>query len=60
MRCAIPNVDPATAEPGATLAGYRADARMGGGITFGVNAVVVNSVDRVLRVGQPARAQLRF
>lgn len=64
VRCAIPNVDPATAEfgrePGATLAGYRADARMDGGITFGVNAVVVEGVDRVLRVGQAARAQLRF
>jgi len=63
-RCAIPNVDPATAEggaePGATLAGYRADPRLHGGITFGVNAVVVEGVERTLRVGQKARAGLRF
>jgi len=63
-RCAIPNVDPQTAatgpEPGATLAGYRADPRMQGGITFGVNAVVVEGVERTLRVGQAARASLKF
>ena len=63
-RCTIPNVDPATAtpghEPGDTLAGYRADPRMKGGITFGVNAVVVEGVDRTLRVGQVGRGSLRF
>jgi len=63
-RCSIPNVDPATAdtgsEPGATLAGYRADPRMQGGITFGVNAVVVEGVERMLRVGQAGQASLRF
>jgi hypothetical protein len=64
IRCSIPNVDPATAdtgtEPGATLAGYRADPRLQGGITFGVNAVVVDGVGRMLRVGQAGRASLRF
>ena len=63
-RCSIPNVDPATAdtgsEPGATLAGYRADPRMHGGITFGVNAVVVEGVERRLRVGLAGRVNLRF
>jgi len=63
-RCTIPNVDPATAEtgtePGATLAGYRADPRMQGGITFGVNAVIVSGFGHTLRVGQAARANLRF
>jgi len=63
-RCSIPNVDPATAatghEPGDTLAGYRADPRMKGGITFGVNAVVVEGFERTLRVGQVGRANLRF
>jgi hypothetical protein len=64
VRCSIPNVDPATAatgaEPGATLAAYRADPRLQGGITFGVNAVVVEGIERVLRVGQKARVQLNF
>jgi hypothetical protein len=63
-RCTIPNVDPATAatghEPGDTLAGYRADPRMNGGITFGVNAVIVEGIERTLRVGQAVRARLRF
>ncbi len=63
-RCAIPNVDPATAdtgaEPGATLATYRADPRLQGGITFGVNAVVVEGLEHTLRVGQAGTARLRF
>lgn len=63
-RCTIPNVDPATAavghEPGDTLAGYRVDPRLNGGITFGVNAVIVEGIDRTLRVGQSARARLNF
>lgn len=64
VRCAIPNVDPATGrvaqEPGATLATYRADARMQGGITFGVNAIVVEGLDLLLRSGQGATARWRF
>ncbi len=63
-RCSIPNVDPATAEtsnePGDTLAGFRADARVGGAITFGMNAVVVDGVDRVLRPGRTVQANFRF
>jgi uncharacterized protein len=61
-RCRIPNVDPASGEtshqPGDTLAGYRGDARMGGAVTFGMNAVVVRGFDCTLRVGQ--RATLRW
>ncbi|MES2993348.1 MAG: MOSC N-terminal beta barrel domain-containing protein [Pseudomonadota bacterium] len=64
VRCSIPDVDPATAETGHavgdTLAGYRADARMDGGITFGMNAVVVEGVERVLRAGMTGRATFRF
>jgi len=63
-RCSIPNVDPATAdtgtEPGATLAGFRADPRLQGGITFGVNAVAVEGLERTLRVGQAGKARLGF
>ncbi len=63
-RCTIPNVDPFTAatshEPGDTLARYRADPRMKGGITFGMNAVVVQGTERTLRVGQAVSASWRF
>jgi uncharacterized protein YcbX len=61
VRCTIPGVDPSTGvqghEPSDTLAGFRADARMNGGITFGMNAVIVEGVERTLRVGQPALAR---
>jgi uncharacterized protein len=63
-RCPIPDVDPVTAEPGHavgdTLAGYRADARVDGGITFGMNAVIVEGIERVLRVGMSGAATLKF
>ena len=63
-RCPIPDVDPLTGETGTavrdTLAGYRADARMDGKITFGMNAVIVEGIERVLRVGMVGRATLRF
>ncbi len=64
VRCPIPDVDPATAETGHivrdTLAAYRADARMDGGITFGMNAVIVEGIDRALRVGMTGEATYRF
>jgi uncharacterized protein YcbX len=63
-RCSIPNVDPASAEmglePGDTLAGYRANPVVDGGITFGMNAVIVEGIEHVLRVGQPVQATWRF
>lgn len=63
-RCGIPNVDPASAEtsaePGRTLAAFRADARVGGAITFGMNAIVLAGAGHTLRVGQAARATLKF
>ncbi len=63
-RCPIPNVDPATGvpgtEPGDTLAGYRADARLGGALSFGMNAIVLEGIERALRVGQSGRARLKF
>jgi uncharacterized protein YcbX len=63
-RCTIPDVDPASAETGHavadTLAAYRADARVGGGLTFGMNAVIVSGVDHTLQVGAPAEATLAF
>lgn len=63
-RCTIPNVDPVTAatshEPGDTLAGYRADARLGGAVTFGMNAVVVAGVEHTLKVGASGLASIAF
>lgn len=60
-RCQIPNVDPATgevqAEPGRTLAGFRADARLRGAITFGMNAIVLEGAGRTLRAGQAVQAR---
>lgn len=63
-RCTIPDVDPLTAQTGHavadTLAGYRADARLDGRVTFGMNAVIVEGVERVLRVGMAGRATFKF
>ena len=63
-RCSIPNVEPETPatghEPGDTLATFRADARVDGGITFGMNAVVLEGFDRTLQVGQAATATYKF
>lgn len=64
VRCTVPNVDPLTADStpavGDTLATYRADPRMNGGITFGVNAVVVSGYGQTLRCGQAVRGSWKF
>lgn len=64
VRCGIPNIDLVTAEvgpePGATLAGFRSDARMQGGITFGMNAVILQGHEHLLRPGQAVAAQWHF
>jgi uncharacterized protein YcbX len=63
-RCSIPNVDPASAatgtEPGDTLATYRADARLNGAITFGMNAVVARGIEHLLKAGARGRATIAF
>jgi uncharacterized protein YcbX len=63
-RCAIPDVDPARGEAdgevNAIISGYRADTRLGGQITFGMNAVIETGLDRELRVGLTGRASVRF
>jgi len=64
VRCPIPDVDPATGVPGHAfgdvLATYRRDPRREGGITFGMNAVIVEGIDRVIRRGMSAQARVRF
>ena len=63
-RCTIPDVDPATAEQGHAvgdvLASYRADARLDGALTFGMNAIVLEGVDCPVRVGMTGMADYRF
>ena len=64
LRCTIPNIDPQTAasspEVGDLLQAYRQDARVGGAITFGVNAIVLEGVEVLLKVGQRVRADFCF
>lgn len=63
-RCPIADVDPDSGVRGTsvgdTLRGYRADARLDGAITFGMNAVVLEGAGQVLRVGQPVAADWVF
>jgi len=63
-RCSIPDVDPLTAETGHVvgdaLAAYRADARVNGALTFGMNAVIVEGFDCMLRPGLVGGATYRF
>ena len=63
-RCPIPNVDPATGvsspEVGDLLQIYRQDARVSGAVTFGMNAIVIEGIDHLLKVGQPFGGSYRF
>jgi uncharacterized protein len=63
-RCPFPNIDPATAridpQVSDTLQAYRANERVGGAVAFGMNAIVVDGVDQLLRVGQGVTADWRF
>ncbi|MDI3382574.1 MOSC domain-containing protein [Xenophilus aerolatus] len=63
-RCPIPDIDPATAtrspEVGDTLRSYRADPRVDGAITFGMNLIVREGVEQMLKVGQRVGARYRF
>lgn len=63
-RCTIPDVDPVSAVQGHAvndaLAAYRADARLDGALTFGMNAVIVEGVGRRLAPGAGGSANYRF
>ena len=63
-RCPIPDIDPATAtsspEVGDMLRTYRADPRVDGRITFGMNCIVLQGVEHMLKVGQAVGANYRF
>lgn len=63
-RCPIPNIDPRTAESspvvGDMLQTYRQDARVGGAVTFGMNAIVIEGDGQTLKVGQPVQGNYVF
>ena len=63
-RCSIPDVDPASGVAGHAvgdvLARYRADPRMGGAITFAMNAVIVEGIGRTLAAGMRGEASYAF
>lgn len=63
-RCPIPNIDPVSAlsspEVSDVLQGYRQDVRVGGAVTFGMNAIVLAGFGQRLEVGQAVGARLRF
>lgn len=63
-RCPIPSVDQATGIPGPDpldiLQTYRANARMEGAVTMGMNIIVDDGIGRTLRVGQQFEAELAF
>jgi uncharacterized protein YcbX len=63
-RCPIPNIDPLTAlsspQVGDMLQSYRADARLKGALTFGMNAIPLAGIDHQLALGQRIGARYRF
>ena len=63
-RCPIPSVDQATGIPGPDpldiLQTYRANARMDGAVTLGMNVIVQDGIGHTLRIGQELNAELAF
>jgi uncharacterized protein YcbX len=63
-RCPIPNIDPATASSHPSVSDalqqYRQDPRLDGAVTFGMNAITVQGLGAVLRVGQRVRGNYLF
>lgn len=64
VRCPIADVDPATGDVGHAvgdvLASYRADPRLGGALTFAMNAVIVEGIGRRLAAGLHGSARFAF
>jgi uncharacterized protein YcbX len=63
VRCKVTTTDQATGrvgvEPLHTLSTYRRDDALAG-VTFGMNAIVIDGAGRTLSVGQTARIEYRF
>jgi uncharacterized protein YcbX len=63
-RCVIVNIDPltATSSPAVTdaLQAYRQDARLNGALSFGMNAITLQGLDKLLKPGQRVSARYDF
>jgi len=63
-RCPLPSVDQATGEFGPDpldiLGTYRANPKVDGSITFGMNAITLSGEGTVLRVGQQVAVDPAF
>ncbi len=63
-RCPIPDINPDTGATGTavldTLQGYRADSRLDGALTFGMNAIILEGAGHTLRVGDEVSADWHF
>lgn len=63
-RCPIPNIEPGTGasspEVSDLLQSYRQDPRVNGAATFGMNAIVLQGADHLLKVGQVVSANYCF
>ncbi|RJF97642.1 MOSC domain-containing protein [Noviherbaspirillum saxi] len=63
-RCPMPSVDQATGEfgpdPLEILQTYRANPKVNGGITFGMNAIMLEGEGQLLRVGQEVDVIISF
>ena len=63
-RCSVPSIDQPTGQAGPDpldiLRTYRANPKVDGGITFGMNAILLEGESQVLRVGQEVDVALAF
>lgn len=63
-RCPIPSIDQTTGQIGPDpldiLRTYRVNPKVNGGITFGMNAILLAGAGQVLRVGQEVGVELAF
>ncbi|HSY26293.1 MAG TPA: MOSC domain-containing protein, partial [Burkholderiaceae bacterium] len=63
-RCPIPAIDQATGisgpDPLDILQSYRANPKVDGGITFGMNVILLEGENHVLEVGQEVEVELMF
>jgi uncharacterized protein YcbX len=63
-RCTMPAVDQATGisgpDPVDILQAYRANPKVDGGITFGMNAILIDGENALLEVGQEVEIELSF
>lgn len=63
-RCPIPSIDQATGIPGPDpldiLQSYRVNPKVDGGITFGMNVILLEGENAELHVGQDATIELAF